>query len=307
MESVSNARLSFEERKNRAFFLPLSSVLLIAIALVDWRAERYFALGFFYLFPVMLSALFLPRWGIALLGILCAVLSEVLSPLDPSDAIIRLGFEALALVGCGLFAAELVRSRRLSREAEQRLCVLVETSPTPIVTLNESGFIERANHAAAELMVPPGGSLVGQPVAAFLPELHYALRKDEKPRFRTSIHCRGQCGDGGSFSAHVWFSTYREGPTPKVAAIIAGVSRDRARGGSRSVSAGIPDRLPLHDRELGVLRLVVRGQANKEIAATMDVSESVVKNILQQLFAKTDVRTRSQLVRVALERYREHL
>jgi two-component system nitrate/nitrite response regulator NarL len=92
-----------------------------------------------------------------------------------------------------------------------------------------------------------------------------------------------------------------------VAAIIAGVSRDRERGGSRSVSADIPDRLPLHDRELGVLRLVVQGQANKEIAATMDVSESVVKNILQQLFAKTDVRTRSQLVRVALERYREHL
>jgi DNA-binding CsgD family transcriptional regulator len=303
MESVSNARLSFEERKNRAFVLLLSSVLLIAIALVDWRAERYFALGFLYLFPVMLSALFLPRWGIALLGVLCAVLSEVLSPLAPSDAIIRLGFEALALVGCGLFAAELVRSRRLSREAEQRLCVLVETSPTPIVTLNESGFIERANHAAAELMVPPGGSLVGQPVAAFLPELHYALRKDEKPRFRTSIHCRGQRGDGGSFSAHVWFSTYREGPAPKVAAIIARVSRDRARGGSRCVSAGIP----LHDRELGVLRLVVRGQANKEIAATMDVSESVVKNILQQLFAKTDVRTRSQLVRVALERYRAHL
>lgn len=306
MESVSNARLSFEERKNRAFVLLLSSVLLIAIALVDWRAERYFALGFLYLFPVMLSALFLPRWGIALLGVLCAVLSEVLSPLAPSEAIIRLGFEALALVGCGLFAAELVRSRRLSREAEQRLCVLVETSPTPIVTLNESGFIERANHAAAELMVPPGGSLVGQPVAAFLPELHYALRKDEKPRFRTSIHCRGQRGDGGSFSAHVWFSTYREGPAPKVAAIIA-VSRDRARGCSRCVSAGIPDRLPLHDRELGVLRLVVRGQANKEIAATMDVSESVVKNILQQLFAKTDVRTRSQLVRVALERYRAHL
>ena len=99
MESVSNARLSFEERKNRAFVLLLSSVLLIAIALLDWRVERYFALGFLYLFPVMLSALFLPRWGIALLGVLCAVLSEALSPLAPSDAIIRLGFEALALVG----------------------------------------------------------------------------------------------------------------------------------------------------------------------------------------------------------------
>ena len=36
----------------------------------------------------------------------------------------------------------------------------------------------------------------------------------------------------------------------------------------------------------------------------MGISESAVKNTLQQLFAKTGVRTRSQLVRVALESYR---
>jgi len=51
----------------------------------------------------------------------------------------------------------------------------------------------------------------------------------------------------------------------------------------------------------------VQGLANKEIAAHMDVSESVVKNTLQQLFARTGVRTRSQLVRVALEDYRNLL
>lgn len=39
----------------------------------------------------------------------------------------------------------------------------------------------------------------------------------------------------------------------------------------------------------------------------MEISESTVKNTLQQLFAKTDVRTRAQLVRVALEQYREAL
>jgi two-component system nitrate/nitrite response regulator NarL len=39
----------------------------------------------------------------------------------------------------------------------------------------------------------------------------------------------------------------------------------------------------------------------------MDVSESAVKNTIQQLFAKTGVRTRSQLVRVALEQYRNAL
>jgi hypothetical protein len=48
------------------------------------------------------------------------------------------------------------------------------------------------------------------------------------------------------------------------------------------------------------LRLLVQGLANKEIAAQMEISESAVKNAIQQLFAKTGVRARSQLVRVAL-------
>jgi DNA-binding NarL/FixJ family response regulator len=47
--------------------------------------------------------------------------------------------------------------------------------------------------------------------------------------------------------------------------------------------------------------------ANKEIAARMDISESTIKNTFQQLFAKFGVRSRSQLVRVALERCREIL
>jgi two-component system, NarL family, nitrate/nitrite response regulator NarL len=63
----------------------------------------------------------------------------------------------------------------------------------------------------------------------------------------------------------------------------------------------------LNNRELKVLRLLVQGLANKEIAANLKISESAVKNALQQLFGKTAVRTRSQLVRVALERYRNLL
>lgn len=58
-------------------------------------------------------------------------------------------------------------------------------------------------------------------------------------------------------------------------------------------------------RERAVLRAVVEGLANKQIAAELQTSESSVKAALQQLFAKTGVRTRSQLVRIALERYRE--
>ncbi len=63
----------------------------------------------------------------------------------------------------------------------------------------------------------------------------------------------------------------------------------------------------LSERETEVLRLVFEGLANKEIAVRLQVSESSVKATLQQLFSKTGVRTRSQLVRVALEQFRDYL
>jgi DNA-binding NarL/FixJ family response regulator len=56
-------------------------------------------------------------------------------------------------------------------------------------------------------------------------------------------------------------------------------------------------------REQQVLSLVFEGLANKEIASRLGISESSVKAALQQLFEKTGVRTRAQLVRVALERH----
>lgn len=58
----------------------------------------------------------------------------------------------------------------------------------------------------------------------------------------------------------------------------------------------------LTSRERDVMRLLLQGLTNKEIGSELSVSESAVKATLQQLFAKTGVRTRSQLVRVALER-----
>jgi DNA-binding CsgD family transcriptional regulator len=60
--------------------------------------------------------------------------------------------------------------------------------------------------------------------------------------------------------------------------------------------------MTLTEREQRVLQSVFEGLGNKEIGARIGVSESAVKTTLQQLFHKTGVRTRSQLVRIALER-----
>ena len=57
----------------------------------------------------------------------------------------------------------------------------------------------------------------------------------------------------------------------------------------------------LTEREQHVLRGIFEGLTNKEIAGQLGVSEGAVKATLQQLFQKTRVRTRSQLVRIALE------
>ena len=81
----------------------------------------------------------------------------------------------------------------------------------------------------------------------------------------------------------------------------------------RSVLVGVTEvqreyrRKKLTERERQVLQYVFEGLANKEIAVRLEVSESSVKATLQQLFAKTGVRTRSQLVRTALETYKDQL
>jgi DNA-binding NarL/FixJ family response regulator len=68
-------------------------------------------------------------------------------------------------------------------------------------------------------------------------------------------------------------------------------------------SRGDTQSLPraLTEREDQVLRGVFEGLTNKEIAEKMGVLENSVKVTLRQLFDKTGVRTRSELVRIALE------
>ena len=85
--------------------------------------------------------------------------------------------------------------------------------------------------------------------------------------------------------------------------------QDVLRRALQSVEVRSADQRPskLTERERQVLSFVFEGLSNKQIADRLQVSEAAIKASLQQLFAKTGVRTRSQLVRVALEQYRDQL
>ncbi|MBC9034441.1 response regulator transcription factor [Sphingomonas sp. JC676] len=59
---------------------------------------------------------------------------------------------------------------------------------------------------------------------------------------------------------------------------------------------------PLSEREIGILQLVAAGNANKEIAWRLSISEDTVKAHMKSIFGKLDVNDRTHAVTAALKR-----
>jgi two-component system, NarL family, nitrate/nitrite response regulator NarL len=73
--------------------------------------------------------------------------------------------------------------------------------------------------------------------------------------------------------------------------------------GKGSASENEARKRPLTARQSQVMRGILDGLTNKEIALSLNASESSVKAVIQELFQKAGVRTRSQLVRIAIEKH----
>jgi len=82
--------------------------------------------------------------------------------------------------------------------------------------------------------------------------------------------------------------------TAAIRSLIA--TTDEKPAASRSVQ-------PLTERQREVLHGILDGLTNKEIASKLQVSESSIKAVIQELFHKAGARTRSQLVRIAIEKH----
>ena len=76
----------------------------------------------------------------------------------------------------------------------------------------------------------------------------------------------------------------------------------------RSVDRSRPPVVPkLTDRDRALLRHVLAGLTNREIGDQLHISEGAVKASLRLLFDKVNVKSRTQLVKVALEQYQDQL
>jgi len=225
---------------NRKKNLVIAALLIVGIAIVDWRIKAYISLGFLYLFPIMLVAGFLSRWQIVGVSLLCSGLQEIFSGLPASAALPRLAMVALGYVGTGFFISELVAKRRLEakhvedleqqidfrRDVEEQLEALIESSPAAIVTIDSEGRIERANQAAQKLLSLGGPPLRGEPISTCLPALQTIVQTYPSKVFRTTLQCQGRRRNGEAFLAAVWFSTYSTIAGPRLAAIIVDLSEE---------------------------------------------------------------------------------
>ena len=73
----------------------------------------------------------------------------------------------------------------------------------------------------------------------------------------------------------------------------------------QTVAARLAQRVPagqLSQREMDVLKLIVQGLSNKEIADSLHLSESTIKNHVNSLLSKLHVKDRTQAVTTALKR-----
>ena len=76
----------------------------------------------------------------------------------------------------------------------------------------------------------------------------------------------------------------------------------------RSVDRSRPPVIPrLTERDRALLRHVLAGLTNREIGEQLQISEGAVKASLRILFDKVNVKSRTQLVKVALEQYQDQL
>jgi PAS domain S-box-containing protein len=239
LESNPMQLLAIYSRANRKIFLSVGTLMIIAIAIEDFRIPSL-PLGYLYLFPILLMAGFLPPRSIAVVVLICAALTALLSRNDLRPATILFVMTLLGFSGTGLFVSEIVRNRqkalehileletqtRLRQETEKQLIGLVDSSPLAIITVDANGSILLANEAAKSLFSPEGAPITGQPIAEFLPALQTVTQQPSTKVFRTQIRCRGRRNNGDIFLAAVWFSTSATAVGNIVSAIIVDFSEE---------------------------------------------------------------------------------
>jgi len=230
-------------RGSRRSSLFWAIILIVLIAVIDWRVVEDVPLGFLYLLPMLMLGRILKPWQTALAAGVCTYLTE---DFDQYAWNLRTGLPRdvlyyMAFFSIGVFVYETTRNRRIilkqlheieeqrdaRRDAEEQLTVLIESSPAAIITADSEGTVLMANEAAHRLLGLKVPSLLGRSIHQYFPSLsNVSGRETGQYLFRTVMQSRGQREDGEGFLAEICFSTYQTASGPRLAAMILDSSEE---------------------------------------------------------------------------------
>src|SRR6202789_176936 len=172
---------------NSRSLLLRATLLVVLIAIADWRIDAAIPLGFLYLLPMLLVGRVLSRWQICVAALICTGLTEAFNSLKwtPAVGLPRDILTFAAFSSIGLFVYGVVRNRRVSsdnmrrieaeiaarQDAEEQLKVLIESSPAAIFTTDAEGHFLLANTAAHKLFTGTQEKHQAPSIHRFLPSL----------------------------------------------------------------------------------------------------------------------------------------
>ncbi|MEQ1946896.1 MAG: ATP-binding protein [Bryobacteraceae bacterium] len=263
-------------------------------------------LGGFFLLPIVIVASLISRWSILFFALGSAIIREVLlaAPWGPAS-LQRLTVSAVAFVGVGLFAGELVRNRRMAgellrkteaemrvrEEAASEIRSLVESSPIGVLTVNAAGKIEMANDAARRLLGFDTGTPEGDPVVKYIPLVERFLKSRRVAGARVMVEASGTRRDGEAFFSQAWVSTSEGAAGRRLTVILSDITeqiRDREESGlrqllsnSRIIAGAVSHELRNLAATASVLHLNMRKYGelckNPDYKALGTVIESILK------------------------------
>ncbi len=230
-------------RGSRRSILVRATLLIAAIAVLDWRVVGEIPLGFLYLLPMAMVGAVLDAWQIALVAAACTVLAELFDDLawQQPTGLSRDVLYFAAFFGAGIFVREVTRNRRQAeqhteeierqsearREAEEQLRFLVESSPAAIFIADGDGEVLMANEAAQRMLAAAPGGLRGKSIHSWLPSLrNITIPEVSQQFFRTVMQAHGRRETGESFLADICFSTYRTGAGLRLAVMVLDASEE---------------------------------------------------------------------------------
>ena len=227
--------------------------LAVIISVADWRNPNV-SLGILYILPMLLAAGLFDGVQLLAAASVSAFLREEFSPLHwGRGASIRVVTGFCGFVLAGYFVSQLNRKRkvilqtlrereeqvRLRQAAEQKMRILIETSPLAIITLDSSGHVMLSNRSAQNLLGFDQEPMQGVDVRSLLPILSRVL-KQQSSEFHTTVECKAQRRDGEVFLAYIWLSMYQTTAGQELAAVIWDASdnlRDKEGAGLDSMMA----------------------------------------------------------------------